>query len=241
MQIWGSFVILAGVKPWGAIILFLGAVFLVSSPVWADIYAFTDSDGVVHFAQKKVDARYKLLFKTAEEKKTIIAGRESAYVDWINKYSQKYGVDPLLITAIIRAESNFNPKATSEKGAQGLMQLMPMTADFLKVEDSYNSEANIQGGVRYFRYLLDRMNGNVELALASYNAGPNAVAWYGGIPPYDETQNYVKKVIKYWRDYQKKMGVKPADLAAPVIRSQPIYTYIDRDGVYHFTNVPSFK
>lgn len=221
-------------------LIFSVILILTASQAWADIYAFTDSDGVVHFAAQKVDSRYKLIFKSAEEKKTVIAGREAAYVDWINKYSQKCGVDPLLITAIIKAESNFNPKATSPVGAAGLMQLMPMTADFLKVDDSYNSEANIQGGIKYFRYLLDRMNGDVSLALASYNAGPNAVAWYGGIPPYSETQNYVKKVLKYWKEYQKKMGLTAKN--SPAVRPvRPVYSYLDEEGLRHWTNVPSFR
>lgn len=119
----------------------------------------------------------------------------------INTYSRQYGVDPLLVRAVMKQESGFQPFALSTSGAMGLMQLMPGTAEGLGVTDPYNIEENIKGGVQYLSYQLNAFN-DIELALAAYNAGPNAVKKYGGIPPYDQTQNYVKNVMNYYEIYQ---------------------------------------
>jgi hypothetical protein len=133
-----------------------------------------------------------------------------AFYPVILQASSRYQVDPNLVRAIIMAESGYNPNAVSKKGAKGLMQLMPKTAQHLGVADSFNPEHNIDGGVRYFRQLLDRFNGDTSLALAAYNAGSRYVRQYQGVPPFKETQYYIKKVLLYYQSYRMQTPVNEA-------------------------------
>lgn len=120
---------------------------------------------------------------------------KSQIMNMISKVCEKHGVDEKLVKALIKQESGFNAKATSKVGAMGLMQLMPATAKGLGVQDAYNPLQNVDGGVRYLKSMLNKYNGNIILALAAYNAGPGAVDKYDGVPPYPETQNYVKNIL----------------------------------------------
>ena len=120
---------------------------------------------------------------------------KSQVLNVVNQISKKYDVDAKLVQALIKQESGFNPKAKSKAGAMGLMQLMPSTAKNLGVQDPYNMVQNVEGGVKYLKSMLNKYNGNVILALAAYNAGPNAVDKYSGVPPYKETQNYVRNIL----------------------------------------------
>lgn len=122
--------------------------------------------------------------------------------DIVSKTSKAYGIDPDLIMAVMKVESNYNPQLVSPKGAMGLMQLMPGTADEMGVSDPFDVEENITGGVKYLRYLSEKYKGNLELILAAYNAGPAVVDRYGGIPPYKETQDYVKKVLSVYKKFK---------------------------------------
>jgi hypothetical protein len=133
-----------------------------------------------------------------------------AFYPIILQASSRYQVDPNLVRAIIMAESGYNPNAVSKKGAKGLMQLMPKTAQHLGVADSFNPEHNIDGGVRYFKQLLDRFDGDTSLALAAYNAGSRYVRQYQGVPPFKETQYYIKKVLLYYQSYRMQTPVNEA-------------------------------
>lgn len=184
---------------------FLAAVLLVlltAIPGQADIYMYIDKDGVIHFTNTPTSGKYRVYMK--ERPKKAAASKASNRYDAIIKTAAKYhGVAFALVKSIIRVESNFNPKAVSHKGALGLMQIMPENVKDLKIKNPFDPKENIMGGARYFKRMLDRFNGKLSLALAAYNAGPEAVKQYQDIPPYAETENYVKKVLKYYYLYKK--------------------------------------
>jgi len=134
--------------------------------------------------------------------------KERLYHPIILQEADRHEIDPALVKAIIMAESGYNPNAISDKGAIGLMQLMPSTAQALGVEDAFNPQQNISGGVRYFKKLVNRFDGNIKLALAAYNAGSKKVRHYQGIPPYKSTHHYIEKVFKYYKQYKNQMTDK---------------------------------
>ncbi len=153
--------------------------------------------------QKPDEDFQKILDSTIKNSKNPSSVSRSEINDLIDKYAEKNGLDADFVKAVIKQESGFNPEATSHCGAMGLMQLMPSTAKGLGVTNAYDAEQNIEGGTKYLKGLMDRFDNNKSLALAAYNAGPNAVKKYGGIPPYMETQNYVKSVLG---NYERMKG-----------------------------------
>ncbi len=187
-------------------LLILFGIFFLPLPCTAGIYRYEDENGVIHFTNCPRDPKFKLYIRESkddvENRSRFFPARDSnQYDSLIAEFSKKYHVDFALIKAIIRAESGFNPEAVSRKGARGLMQLMPETASRLNVSNSFNPRENIEGGVRYFKYLLSLFNDDLRLSLAAYNAGENVVAEVRSIPPYRETVDYVKKVLAYYQSY----------------------------------------
>lgn len=154
------------------------------------------------FAQKPDADFQKILESSVQSKKNPTSVSRNEIDNLITKYADKNGLDEAFVKAVINQESGFNPNATSHCGAMGLMQLMPATAQGLGVTNAYDAEQNIEGGTKYLKGLMDRFGNDKQLALAAYNAGPNAVKKYGGIPPYAETQNYVKKVLSKYDTYK---------------------------------------
>jgi soluble lytic murein transglycosylase-like protein len=196
--------------------LTLGVLLLAVVPAHADIYRYTDENGVMHITNLPTSPDYKLWIK--ERRVIIKAGIDmTKYGPLIQKAADKYKVDYSLVKAVIKAESNFNHKAVSPKGAQGLMQLMPKTASTLQVKDSFEPESNIEGGVKYLSYLMNVYSGHLPLALAAYNAGEKAVAKYGGIPPYAETKGYVKRVMALYKQY----SAEPKEGRTAVVSMRP--------------------
>ncbi len=183
--------------------------FAFASGASAGVYRFIDDKGVRHFSDTPVDARYKRM-KTVRQEGIAISPRphvrvpnERAYDRLIVQIARRHRVEPALVKAVIATESNFKPDAVSRVGAQGLMQLMPATAESLGVDRPFGVIENMDGGVRYLRAMLDRY-GDLTRALAAYNAGPKAVDRYHGVPPYRETQAYVKRVLDYYRGYRRE-------------------------------------
>ena len=175
----------------------------VAVPAQAQIYTWRDASGHLVLSNKPQGERTARTATYAPPDAQLVRTstmppprvvRDVRYDDLIRQHAGHHGLSPELVRAVIKAESNFNPYAISPKGAMGLMQLMPATARELGVADPFHPDENIRGGVSYLASLLARYDHNVELALAAYNAGPGSVERYGAIPPYRETQNYVKKI-----------------------------------------------
>jgi soluble lytic murein transglycosylase len=170
----------------------------------ADIYVYRDNRGIVHFTNVPTKSVYRP-FLLLQRYMGRLRGRESVKFDQlIVAACRRYGVEFALVKAVIKAESAFDPSALSPAGARGLMQLMPATAAQHGVGDIHNPQSNIEGGVRHLRLLLNRFRGDLARALAAYNAGPEAVDRYNGIPPYAETQTYVQRVLQYRESYRRR-------------------------------------
>src|SRR6266540_1202700 len=183
------------------------------------LYSYKDSDGVWHFTNVPQDGRYRRVNgggDTGGLHRVALTGRKSSlarsaflplrsgYDQHIRSAAEKYGLAPPLLKAVMAVESNFNPAAVSEKGATGLMQLMPATARDMYVADIFDPAQNIEGGARYLRLLQDRFGGDLEKVLAAYNAGPERVLRHGGaVPPIPETQAYVRKVLALYDAYMR--------------------------------------
>jgi len=185
---------------------------LLASDVRADIYRYVDKDGVVHFSNrskkgKRVSKVTKPQATSAPGARTIKADgiAPTRYDGIIREAAALYQIPEALIRAVIRVESGFNPRALSHANAHGLMQLIPATAERMMVTDIYDPRQNIFGGTRYLRVLANLFNGDLQLTLAGYNAGENAVIKYGGIPPYEETRHYVTKVLHHYEAYRRAL------------------------------------
>jgi len=187
-------------------------VLLGMQSVFAEMYKFTDKDGIIHFTnvrptgQKNVKTFsfpcYASDITCNQMDWEKIPLNRQAFVDEIRAAAQVFTVDESLIRAIIHAESAYQPEALSPRGAQGLMQLMPATQEELQITDVFDPGNNIEGGTLYLSRLLEQFNQSVDLATAAYNAGPGAVREYGGIPPYQETKEYVRRVKILYRRYR---------------------------------------
>ena len=159
----------------------------------AEIYQFVSADGVLHFTNVPTDPRYRRMEPVRQPMDIQQTIRHSAH---------RYNVDPELVKAVIKVESDFNPSAVSKAGAMGLMQLMPATVDTLKVRDPFNPHENIMGGVRHLSNLLGEFGGDLTLALAAYHAGATRVKRYGDVPPIAATQRYIQKVLATYSGYR---------------------------------------
>ena len=190
-------------------ILFFSIIPIVNSS-YADFYSYVDEKGVHHYTNiPPTDKKYKLKWRTkkASVKPNGIYNYPKSYEEDILRAAKQHDVDPDLVKAVIKVESNFNSSAISRKGAMGIMQLMPDTAEGYSVDNPFNPKENIDGGTKYLKKLIEMFGGDLKLALAAYNAGENAVIKYGfRIPPYNETIDYVEKVLMHYNNLKENNG-----------------------------------
>jgi len=167
---------------------------LCRHPAWARIYVFVDERGIPHYSNVQHDARYRE-YKRPARIATRGSRAKAEFRREIERAARTYGVEAALISAIIRVESDFHPEAVSPKGAQGLMQLMPVTTARFNADNPFDPHENIDTGVRYLAYLFQLFKGDLALVLAAYNAGERRVLQHGGVPPFPETRAYVRRVL----------------------------------------------
>jgi soluble lytic murein transglycosylase-like protein len=187
-------------------ILVITALLIIPTSAFCGIYGYVDADGVYHMTN--IRPAQKNYFTLIEDKNPKIDNPrfpframtdKTVYDGIINQHSATHGMDPHLVKAVMLAESNGNPLAVSNKGARGLMQIMPETGNYLELKNPFDPDENIQAGTRYLKMLHELFKGNVELVLAAYNAGPQRVVQYNmAVPPYNETISYVKRVKQYY-------------------------------------------
>ena len=170
---------------------------LLCTHLWAQLYSYVDENGVRHYSNVPTNPQYKPFQREFSAAPGIYL--TDRYDHLIHRASKLSGVSFPLIKAVIKAESNFNPRAVSRKGAMGLMQIMPENFALFNISNPFDPWENIKGGSRYLKEMLNRFGGEVSLALAAYNAGPGSVDQYKDVPPYPETRNYIKRVMKYYR------------------------------------------
>jgi soluble lytic murein transglycosylase len=220
--------------------LILGASCALSQ---AAVYVYVDEKGLSHFTDAPTTSHYRRLLAFGLPSGTDLT--QGPYAELINGIAGEHGIDPLLVKSIIRAESNFDRRAVSRKGAQGLMQLMPDTAFRYAVRNPFDPEDNIRGGVQYLRFLHEIFPDRLSLVVAAYNAGENAVLRHKGIPPYTETQQYVRRVLRYYAQAGERpsvvgVGARPRAQQSPPAGSAPseVYRQVAPDGSVSFSNVP---
>ena len=211
----------------------------------ADIFKYTDDQGVICYTDtpsgQKADRIHKDKPETPSGQKQPVQynsgvnANASEYHNIIHEKASMYDLDPSLIKAVIKTESNWNSRAVSRKGAMGLMQLMPATAMDMNVQNPYDPEENIEGGTKYLRYLLERFNGDLTLALAAYNAGPKTVEKFGYVPPITETKHYVSKVLSLYNG-QTILPSVTSESEKSKKKYEPIYKVLLDDGSLLFTN-----
>lgn len=172
-------------------------------PLNADIYMYIDSEGVLHFSNVPTSSNYRIYIKERPLKSLLNSSSPDRYDHFIEKAAKKHGISFPLLKSVVKVESEFNPRAVSKSGALGLMQIMPENIRSLNIKDPFDPWENIMGGARYLKEMLKRFDGKVPLALAAYNAGPNLVEHYNSIPPIKETEDFVKKVMKYYYVFKK--------------------------------------